>query len=231
MDNITLNEGQVSQDKDNEIPAPSTQPLVLRIAGHLVSYIFHPLFIPTYVTYFLLYIEPYAFAGASDRMKLFKLASIFFNTAFLPGFAVFLMYQLRLINSMFLKTQRERIIPYAVAMVFYFWAWYVSKNQTENPPIYIIFLLGTFLAVCGTWLLNINNKVSMHSTAMGGILCFFILLAFSQHDTTALYLSAAILVAGLVCTARFIVSDHTQPEIYLGFVMGVVCQLVAAWLQ
>ena len=131
---------------------------------------------------------------------------------------------------MYLQTQRERIIPYAVAMVFYFWGWYVSKNQTENPQIFKDFLLGTFLAVCATWMLNINSKISMHSTAMGGLVAFAMLLSFSTQDPSGLYLAFAVFIAGLVCTARFLVSDHSRSEIYLGFASGVITQLVAYWL-
>jgi len=222
-----MNNGNTSTTPVRTGPIGGVQPVSLRVFGHIISYIFHPLFIPVYVTAFLLYVEPYAF---DPRQKTFKLISIFFNTTFLPGFAVLLMYRLKLIKSMYLKSQRERIIPYAVAMVFYFWVWYVSKNQSENPQIFRVFLLGTFLAVCATWMLNINSKISMHSTAMGGLLCFALLLTFHTQDPSALYLSGAMLVAGLVCTARFLVSDHSRSEIYLGLVSGIITQLIAYWI-
>lgn len=230
MDDLSMNNGHSITLPERNGPVGGTQPLYLRVFGHLVSYVFHPLFIPVYVTAFLLYIEPYAFAGLNPAQKTFKLISIFFNTTFLPGFAVFLMYKLRLIKSMYLNTQRERIIPYAVAMVFYFWVWYVSKNQTENPQIFKVFLLGSFLAVCATWMLNINSKISMHSTAAGGLICFALLLSFNTQDPSALYLSYAILITGLVCTARFLVSDHSRSEIYLGLASGIITQLIAYWI-
>jgi hypothetical protein len=230
MENFPVNNGVMTAESAQPAPFGGTQPLIARIFGHIVSYLFHPLFIPVYVTAFLLYVEPYAFAGMDSKQKMFKLVSVFFNTTFLPGFAVFLMYQLRLIKSMYLPTQRERIIPYAVAMVFYFWAWYVSKNQTENPEIFKVFLLGTFLAVCATWMLNINSKISMHSTAMGGLMCFAFLLTFTTQDPSGLYLAIAVFIAGLVCTARFLVSNHSRPEIYLGLASGIITQLIAYWI-
>ena len=229
MENSSTTNGTITAEIPRRGPLGGTQPLRLQYFGHLVSYIFHPLFIPVYVTAFLLYIEPYAFAGLDPRQKTFKLVSVFFNTTFLPGFAVFLMYQLKLIKSMYLQTQRERIIPYAVAMVFYFWIWYVSKNQAENPEIFKVFLLGTFLAVCATWMLNINSKISMHSTAMGGLICFALLLSFNTQDPSGLYPAVAVFVAGLVCTARFLVSDHSRSEIYLGLASGIITQLIAYW--
>jgi len=41
-------------------------------------------------------------------------------------------------------------------------------------------------------------------------------------------LSIALLITGIVCTSRLIVSDHTEKEIYIGLVVGLVCQFAAA---
>lgn len=210
---------------------PPKQPALIRALAHFFSYIFHPLFIPAYVTAFLLFIDPYSFAGVPGYKKIFRLIAIFFNTAFIPGFAVFLMWRLKLIQSMQLRTQKERIIPYAAAMIFYFWAWYVFRNQNDNPQPFLDFLLGSFLGVCAAWFLNIVNKVSMHAIGVGGLATFFLLQAFGTQDVTGIYFSFAILIAGAVCTSRLIVSDHTPGEIYLGFFSGALCQLLAMWLQ
>ncbi len=71
----------------------------------------------------------------------------------------------------------------------------------------------------------------MHAIAVGGMAMFFLLHAFGQQDVTGIYFSFAILVAGVVCTSRLIVSDHSQSEIYLGLVAGALCQVIAIWVQ
>ncbi len=210
---------------------PSQQPAPIRVLANFFSYIFHPLFIPAYVTAYLLFIDPYAFAGVNFRSRLFRLIFVVFNMALIPGIAVFLMWALKLIKSMQLRTQKERIIPYAAAMIFYFWSWYVVHNQKDNPEAFVNFLLGAFLGICAAWFLNIIAKVSMHAIGVGGMAVFFLLQAFNQQDVTGVYFSIAILIAGVVCTSRLIVSDHTQKEIYMGFVAGGLCQLLAVWLS
>ena len=122
-----------------------TWPAPVRFFGHLVSFIFHPLFIPSYITAFLIYSDPYAFAGMSEKGKMFKLISVVFSTAFLPLFSVALMKQLGFINSIFLRSQKDRIIPYIVCMIFYFWAWYVSKNLHDSASLTAM-LLAVFLS-------------------------------------------------------------------------------------
>jgi hypothetical protein len=183
----------------------SQEPLPVRVLAHLVSYVFHPLFIPAYVMGFLLYVHPYAFIGFDDRLKMLRLASVIVSTLFLPAFAIFLLWRLEFIKSVFLRTQKERIIPYAIAIIFYFWVWYVFNNLSDSPLPAKQFLLGVFLAVCGDWMANIWYKVSMHGTAMGGLLAFFVFQALGYPSIGAPYLFIVIFIVGLVCSARFIV--------------------------
>jgi hypothetical protein len=203
---------------------------VIKFIANFFSWIFHPLFIPLYVTIFLLYINPYAFVATNEKQKVFKLIFVFINTMLFPAFAVFLMWRLKLTQSIFLKTQRERIIPYAAAMIFYFWAWYVSKSQQDNPEVFTNFLLGSFLTVIAAWMANIYFKISMHTLAMGGMLFFILWLSFSGDSTSGLYPSIALLITGVVCTSRMIVSDHHPIEIYLGLIVGILCQMIAVWI-
>lgn len=200
---------------------------VTKLFAHFFSWIFHPLFIPLYVTFFLSYIHPYAFVALSEKGKVFKLIFVFVNTALFPGVAVFLMWRLKFIQSMFLRTQKERIIPYAAAMVFYFWAWYVSRSLQDEEEIFTGFLFGSFLTVIAAWLANIYFKVSMHAMAIGGMAFFILRVSFSGDGTSGLYPSIALLIAGIVCTARMIVSDHRPVEIYTGLLLGILCQALA----
>lgn len=217
---------------DNEVIAEyrEPQPALLKILAQIISYVFHPLFIATYVTAFLLYIHPYVFAGYNPSLKLFRLITVIVNTLLIPGIAVLLMWRLKLIASIQLNTTRERIIPYAAAIIFYFWCWLVFKRLPDTPEVFVNFIQGTFLAVCGAWIININSKISMHTTAMGGMLAFFLIFAFRDQALSGLYLSLAILIAGAVGTARLMVSDHTRFQIIQGYIVGALMQLIAWWI-
>lgn len=205
-------------------------PLWQRVLGHGVSYIFHPIFIPVYVSAFLIYVHPYLFAGFPPLLKLQRLITVFFNMTFIPGFAVFLMARLKLIPSMQLRTTKERLIPYAASIIFYFWGWYVLSRQPDSPEAFINFLQGCFLGVCGAWIININSKISMHTTAMSGMLTFLFLFSYTDDATTPLYLVIGIFLTGLVTTARNLVSDHSRLEIVQGLVVGALAMLVAWWI-
>lgn len=174
----------------------------------------------------MLFRHPYAFVGASDKLKLFRFLSVFFSTTFLPAFSVFLLRQLRFIDSVHLRTQRDRIIPYIVCMIYYFWIWYVSRNLHESTEMTAM-LLSVFIASILGLMANIYFKISMHGLAAGSLLIFFLWLAFTGSVQIGGDLSVAIIVTGLICTARFLVSNHSSFEVYAGLAGGALCQLAA----
>jgi hypothetical protein len=144
-----------------------------------------------------------------------------------PVVTVLLLKGLGFVDSFFLKTKKDRIIPYAACMIWYWWGWHVRQNLPDSPHELVIFTMAVFLASAGGFFANIYFKISMHTIAAGTLLAFVMLLALRQPDNSGIYLAAAGLITGLVATARFIDSDHTPLEIYSGVIVGVL-SLVAA---
>lgn len=201
----------------------------VRFLAHFFSFIFHPLFIPTYVSFFLIFVHPYLFAGYTEQMKVLKLLSVFVTTAFMPAFTVFLLKQLGFIESIYLRTQRDRIIPIIISMIFYFSIYFVSKRDAEVPAAFTQFLLAVFINSVVAQMANIKFKISLHGLAMGTILAFFILLALRSIAPMGFYTSIALLVAGIVCTSRLILNEHVPFEVYMGLFGGIFSMIFAYW--
>jgi hypothetical protein len=176
---------------------------------------------------FLIFFHPYAFTGFEQRTKVLRFINIVLCNAFFPAFAVLLLKLLGFISSMHLRTEKERILPYIIAMIFYWWTWNVYKHLPDSPTISVQFLLGAFLALCGGWLCNIYFKISMHGIAMGGALMFFFLFSFTDNYASGLYLSIAVIATGLVATARLFTGDHKPFDIYSGLFIGMLGQYIA----
>lgn len=215
-----------NQLKEVSIPERPRQPLPIQLSAKFISYVFHPLFIPLYITYFIIQIRSYQLAGINDWINLRILLQVFVNCTFLPLASILLLRALNFIDSVFLKTQRDRIIPYIICMIFYFWNWYVFKNNHEIKDLVSVSMAIFNASVLG-FLVNISMKVSMHAISVGVMTTFVALLAFSDSSSFSFYLSIAVLIAGIVCTSRLIVSDHSQREIYYGFLIGILSQLAA----
>jgi hypothetical protein len=204
------------------------QPLFIRIIAMTFSIVFHPLFIPTYLTIFIINIHPYLFSGFERGETIRVLLQVIVSTAFMPLVAVVLMKGLKFISSIHLKTQKDRIIPYIAATIFYFWNWYVFK-RTGGVEEMTIMMLGVFISCIAGSLANIYMKVSMHATAMGMMVCFMGYVTLNDSTNITLFFAFAVIIAGLVCTSRMIVSDHNQKEIYTGLILGALAQLLAIY--
>lgn len=205
------------------------QPFVLRALAHFFSVIFHPLFIPFYVVTFLVYWHPSFFAGFQDYMKVRLMLTTAVNTIFFPAFAVLIMKLLGFVSSIRLPTQRDRIGPYLTSMIFFFWAARVYfKFVPQLDPVLPVFMTGVFLTTAVALIANIFYKISMHAIGCGGMVGIFVIIMYSNSMLMTWPLSAAILISGIVCTSRMIVSDHTQKDIYFGFLVGILCQFAAA---
>ncbi len=212
------------------------QPATVRIAAKIISYIFHPIFVPLYVVYFLVYVHPYLFTGFDEFQKIRTVMMAVVSFTFFPLVTVLLLKALNFIETIYLHTQKDRVIPFLACMIWYFWIWYVWNNfgQTRDvvdiPREAVQFALATFISTIIGLMVNIKMKVSLHAISMGIVAVFIIMMAFTQQLNFGIWLAIVFLLAGLVCTARFIVSDHTAQEVYGGLVVGGVSMIIAGWV-
>ncbi len=200
----------------------------LKWPASFLSYIFHPIFVPLYAIAFLVYIHPSYFTGFSERRKLFTVLISAYNLIFYPLLSIILLKAVGFIDSVFLRTRKDRIIPYMACGIFFFWAYTVFKKQEMYPPIMASFILGVFLAASAGLIANIYYKISMHAIGMGGWLGIFWVVALSNTMLMTWPIALVLLCTGLVCTARLILTDHTEKDIYSGLGIGFLCQWVAS---
>ncbi len=202
-------------------------PSIVKYIGHLLSYVFHPIFIPTYFFLYLMQVLPFEFVGITEWQLKMRLFSVAWLTAFFPAFAVFLVWRLKLRDSIFLRTQKESIILYVITMFFYWWMYYLSRNFTDQPIALKFFYLGIFVASAIGMTVNNFMKVSLHAMGIAGMTTAIALVSIFYPVNNALWLPLAILIAALVISARMVVSDHSNKELVVGAAIGVGTQLAA----
>src|SRR6185503_2292764 len=124
-----------NQLKEVSVPDVPSQPAWIRFIATIISYVFHPLFIPVYLTYFVFTTRAYQFAGIDPWAKTLKLLLVFITCCFFPLISVLLLRALNFIESIYLKTQKDRIIPYIICMTFYFSVWFYFRKNHEVPVL------------------------------------------------------------------------------------------------
>jgi hypothetical protein len=219
--------GLYELDKDGHRP----QNIVIRTVAKVISYVFHPLFVPVLIGWYVITIQPYLFSSFSPGKKALTLVQFFLMYSFFPLVTVLLSKALGFLDSIYLKTQKDRVIPYIACGIYYFWMCYVFRNQPEYPREVVQLAIGIFISSWAGLIGNIFMKVSMHGLSMGLLLVFMARMTSEYSLNATIYMSIAILIAGLVCTARLVVSDHTTREIYVGLLLGAASQLVGVWVD
>jgi len=208
----------------------------------LISVIFHPLWWPSLGLYILLVLNPYLFGVGSPGGRATLILQVFGLTFILPVVSMLLMKRLELISSIQLKERMDRIGPYIVTMIFYFWLYLSIRRDAAVPLVYNIFIFGGLITLCLIFLINLFIKISAHTAVMGALLAMtWITFNLFSNETFAVALPGrelttwpwetaliwVIAVAGIVGTSRLYLKAHTLKEIYLGYVLGFVSQWIA----
>lgn len=205
-------------------------PKWIEASARVISIVFHPLFVGVMMAFYLIFIHPSYFVGFSEKAKMLKLLAVINNNVFFPLLVVALLKGLGFSKSIFLTTQKERIVPYIASITFFFWTYYVFKHQPETPRIIVNMCRGMFFASSAALLLNNYYKISMHGIGVGGLMGLMVLTVFDGTMYSGLPLIVSALVSGLVVSSRKAVSDHHWFDIITGFLVGFLCQLLALWL-
>lgn len=196
----------------------------------IISIVFHPLFVGVMMAAYLIFVHPLYFVGFSEKEKMLKLLAVINNNVFFPLLVVALLRALGFNKSLLLKTQKERIVPYLASITFFFWTYYVFKNQPEMPRVIVYMCRGMFFASAVALVLNNYYKISMHGIGVGGMMGLMAVTLVDGTLYSGIPFMVTILVTALVVTARKIVSDHQWFDILTGFLLGFLCQLVALWI-
>ncbi|MGF7231173.1 hypothetical protein [Arachidicoccus sp.] len=207
------------------------QPQYIRIPAKIISYLLHPLFVPTYIFLWIYWRFPFEFVGLSGHELSLREIGLFMTTAFYPAFTVFLLWKLGFAKDMHLRYQKERIIPYIATMIYYWWMWYLSRNFTDQASALKFFYFGIFIATVPGLILNNFVKISMHAMGAGGAVAAVVLTCLLYQSNYGLDIAVFTILAGVVCSARMSLSEHSIFEINLGFFVGVFCQIIGYWLM
>jgi hypothetical protein len=195
-----------------------------RVFATLISYIFHPIFLVPLMGAFLIYGVPGLYTGLDTHVKNFILLRLVANALFFPLLGILLTRALKLVSSLTMEDRKDRIIPYVITLTCYFWTWRVMQYQQFPTDPMTAMIFGAFLSTSMALVLNSFYKISMHAIGVGGLVMFMLLLGWQGAEGIGIPLALSILIAGLVCSARLAISDHSNKEILFGLAIGVVGQ-------
>lgn len=207
---------------------------MLKSVASVFSYIFHPLLLLTYLLLLTMWVNPYLFGHTTFQGHSLTLIQIFFSTALLPTVAILLMKGLGILESFKMEDKQERIGPFIVTGIFYLWIFVNVKDNGEIPLSYRAFTLAATLSLFIAFVINLVQKVNIHSISAGiflsAVLVMLATYSYALIDMTSL-LMGTILLAGLMGTAQLILGNCKPIDVYGGYFIGFVSQGVALWFM
>jgi len=201
----------------------------MRLLSQLVSYIFHPIFVPLAgtISYFL--ITP---KYTTLEMRSGNILPIFILTIIIPILCFFILKNLGIVKTIFLTRAEERKYPLMISLILLLMILLKVIPDHYTQELYFFFLGLIAATSTSLLLLLIPFKTSLHMMGVGSILMFLIALSIHFERNIVVAISLMFFASGLVASSRLFLKAHSRTELLIGFMIGVVSQLLTLkfWL-
>jgi len=203
-------------------------------AAAFISVLFHPLLFPTYGVMFIIAANPHLFAVYSLRAQMLWVIIAFVFTFLCPAVWLVMMKRLELISDFNFENSNDRIIPFIAVATFYMWMFKLFKPTGDytpySNPLISLMMLGAAVSIFIGFFINIFRKISIHAIAAGAFVGLTLcMMRLSDYDLR-FFLIFVILFAGLVGTARLVLSDSKENEIWAGYLTGFIGQFFSFFI-
>ncbi|HSP11903.1 MAG TPA: hypothetical protein VLO29_05195 [Salegentibacter sp.] len=187
------------------------------------SYIFHPVWMPLAGSLFYFIITPRFFPSGVIQAKLLAIAIL---TIFIPIVFYFLLRNLRKIESIFMQDARERRWPLFFFILLLLMVLRQILNVYNYPALYFYFA-GILASSAFAYAFAVFKiKISLHMMGLAGLTMFLAGLSIHYRINLVYSILFLVLAMGLTGSSRLYYKAHTPPELLLGFLAGLLPQLI-----
>lgn len=187
------------------------------------SYIFHPLLMPLLGTVLYFNVTPRYLEPELMRANLFAIGII---TVLIPLVVFFLLKNLGVVETIYLKEVRERKFPLMIQCILLLLIIKMIFDPYEDPELYYFFVGMLFSAFSALVMVLFKLKVSLHQMGVAGILMFLVGLSAHFKINLLVTISFFLFVNGWVASSRLNSDSHNYPELGIGLLLGAIPQLI-----
>ena len=194
-----------------------------------VSYIFHPLIMPLLGVIFYFSKTPRFIPDPVIKAKLFSISIL---TIILPILLYFLLKTIRQVESLELKTSKERIIPLILNVLILVLILKRVLPYDEIPELHYFYLGILSSSLACLFLTFFKFKASIHMIGVAGFFMFAVALSIHFKININGTIALMCMIIGAIATSRLHLKAHTNAELLIGFFVGLIPQLVllSYWL-
>ena len=88
-------------------------------------------------------------------------------------------------------------------------------------------MLGVIVSLSMSFIINVFHKISLHTVGISGALTIMMLLLMTSETDMSYWFLLVVILTGAVATARLFLGAHTVKEVYSGFLVGMLGQVLA----
>jgi len=214
----------------------------VKALAKIVSVVFHPLFLGFILVAMTYWIDRYAYYITEPKAIGAMMIMNFFMLVLFPAISIAMLAGLNLISGITMPKREDRIIPLIITLSLYTWYFINVLNNAALPDSLRFVSLGLCLAVGAAFFINNFTKISLHAVGASGLAVALGLLLLSfrksyieidlgmagEYRVSAIFaLLGCIMVCGLVGSSRLYLKAHRPQEVYGGFLVGTLAQIIA----
>ncbi|WP_243416326.1 hypothetical protein [Flavobacterium sp. HTF] len=193
----------------------------------LFSYILHPIFISMYATLFYLYCKEDIF---TNREKYYVLFQILIITVLVPTLFFMLLRSTGHVKSVMVHETSQRQIPLLLQCFLYILLVKRSIVIARYPELHFFFLGALFSTIVALILTLFKIKASLHMMAISGLALFVIGLNIHLKMQNPYWTALVVLLTGIVASSRLEMEAHTNKELIIGLLTGILPQILFLFL-
>ena len=195
--------------------------------SHLISVVFHPVFMPFYGL-LILYNAPTLLSFAPLKIKKLSLLLVAVNNILLPLAVALVLYSRGAIKTFYARGKNERTLLLTITMFLYL-VTTVMMIRLPLPNLIKAYFIATTFITFVTIIVNQFWRLSLHAVAAGGLMTVVCFLVYLFEVPVIWYLAGMIFLSGLIMFSRLYNDDHKPAEVWTGYFAGVV-SMIASFL-
>ncbi|HET8810188.1 MAG TPA: hypothetical protein VFM65_07985 [Flavobacteriaceae bacterium] len=193
------------------------------------SIVFHPVGMPIFGAALYFLITPKFFENTLVQIKLLSLVVL---TIFVPLVFLFFLKKIGIVQSVHLKTARERRLPLLFFCVLTTLILNYVLNDFYFEELYYFYCGILFSGLTAFFLSLFKVKASLHLIGISGICMFTVAMSIYYQSNLIFLIAFLIFSIGWTAASRIQVKAHKPLELIFGFFIGVLPQLILVqyWL-
>lgn len=190
----------------------------MKVTAKIISAVFHPLLMTTYLFLLLTYFLPVILQPAQPSPWIILL--IFITTFALPAANFLLLRMTGSISDLSMPHRHHRILPFIFISAIYVFVTVMFYWKFPIPNLLRLMMIVSTMVVFAT-VATFFYKLSVHSLAMWGAVGMMLPMnKVSEVGSLLIPTAIVIIIAGIVMSARLALNAHTPREILIGSTSG-----------